>query len=410
VLVVVIGAGPAGLMAAIGAAGAGARVAVLEKNRRAGRKLLLTAGGRCNVSHAGRVDELLEHYGAGQGRFLGRAMHAFSNADLCAFFDSRGLGLVEEEDGKMYPRSMRAGDVRRVLLEECRSLGVAVRCEEPAAAVARSGEGLGVETRTGRIEAPAVIVAAGGSSYPATGSTGDGCELCRRLGHAIAPVGPALVPVLLRGHPFAECAGIAIPGSRLTVHRKGKRVTQRRGDLLFTHQGLSGPGVIDLSRSIEAGDELRFSLLDVESAEDLERELRAEIAAHGRRTVGGCLGGRAVPARVLDRVLAACGIPGNLKAADLDRSRRRLLAERLAAFPAVVERLGGWDEAMVTRGGVSLDEIDPATMQSRLVPGLYVVGETLDVDGDTGGYNLQAAFSTGMLAGRSAATRAGAPD
>ncbi len=408
--VVVIGAGPAGLMAAIGAAGAGARVAVLEKSRSPGRKLLLTAGGRCNVSHAGRVDELLAHYGTGQARFLKRAMHAFSNEDLSAFFAARGLGLVEEDDGKLYPRSMRAADVRRVLLEECRRLGVAVRCDEAATAVARSGGRLAVETQEGRGEAPAVIVAAGGCSYPATGSTGDGWELCRRLGHAITPIGPALVPVLLRDHPFAECAGIAIPGSRLTVHRDGTRVTQRRGDLLFTHQGLSGPGVIDLSRSIEPGDELRFSLTDVASAEDLERELRAEIAAHGRRAVAGCLGGRAVPARVLARVLAACGIPGDLKAADLDRSRRRLLAGLLAAFPAVVERLGGWDEAMVTGGGVSLDGIDPATMQSRVVPGLYVAGETLDVDGDTGGYNLQAAFSTGMLAGRSAATRAGAPD
>jgi predicted Rossmann fold flavoprotein len=298
---------------------------------------------------------------------------------------------------------MRAGDVRRVLLEECRRLGADVRCGEAVTAIAPRGGRFAVETRQGRHGADAVVVAAGGSSYPATGSTGDGCGLCRSLGHTIAPIAPALVPLVLRDHPFADCAGIPIPGCLLAVYRGGRRVAQRTGDLLFTHEGLSGPGVIDLSRSIEPGDELRFSLAAAGSADRLEGDLQAAAAARGSRTVAASVAVHAVPARVLARVLAACGIPRGLRAADLDKRRRRLLAERLTAFAVVVERLAGWDEAMVTRGGVSLAEIDPATMQSRLVPGLHVAGESLDVDGDTGGYNLQAAFSTGMLAGRGAA-------
>jgi predicted Rossmann fold flavoprotein len=399
--VIVAGAGPAGLMAAIGAADAGAQVVVLEKNRAAGHKLLVTAGGRCNVSHAGRVDDLLECYG-GHGRFLRPALHAFSNEHLAAFFSERGLDLVEEEGGRLYPRTMRSTDVRRVLLEECRRLGVTLRYDEAALAVERNGKALRVRAAGGVVAADAVVVAAGGSSYPATGSTGDGCAMCRGLGHTITPLAPALAPVVLRRHPFAACAGVTVAGAAVTAVRGGKRVAEGEGDLLFTHRGLSGPAIIDLSRSLEPGDELRLGLL-AGPVERVDGDLAAAAASHGRRTVAGCLDGRGLPRSVLERVLAACAIPADLRAGDLDRRRRRLLAERLVAFPVDVERLGGWDEAMVTRGGVSLDEIDPATMESRLVPRLYVAGETLDVDGASGGYNLQAAFSTGMLAGRSAA-------
>jgi predicted Rossmann fold flavoprotein len=401
--VIVAGAGPAGLMAAIGAAEAGALVVVLEKHRAAGRKLLLTAGGRCNVSHAGPVADLLECYG-GHGRFLRPALYAFSNAHLAAFFSERGLGLVQEEGGRLYPHTMRSTDVRRVLLEECRRLGVAVRYEEPALAVERAGDALSVSTAGGVNAADSVIVAAGGSSYPATGSTGDGCAMCRGLGHTITPLAPALAPVVLRAHPFAACAGVAVAGARVTAARGGRRVAEGEGELLFTHRGVSGPVVIDLSRSLAPGDELRLGFV-AGPVERVDGNLAAAAAAHGGRTVAGCLDRRGVPGSVLDRVLAACAIPANLRAGDLDRRRRRLLAERLVAFPVDVERLAGWDEAMVTRGGVSLDEIDPSTMESRVVPGLYVAGETLDVDGASGGYNLQAAFSTGMLAGRSAARR-----
>jgi len=396
--VIIIGAGPAGLLCAAHCGREGLRTLVLEKNAKAGRKLLLTGAGRCNLTHDGPVDDLLDRYGD-KARFVKPALLAFTNDDLVAFIEGRGLWTVVEAGGKVFPAKGDAHDVLRALLDWCRAKGVTVRYGEPVNDVS---PGLEVRTAKGRYRARAVVIATGGRSYPGTGSTGDGYALARTLGHTIVAPAPALTPVIVKGYLFGNCAGISLCDVRATILHDGKKVHGSRGDLLLTHKGLSGPGILDLSRHVRPGDVIRVALVD-RDAQAFERELVVELAAQGKRSLRNVLARYDVPERLLTQVLDILGIPRELKASQLDKRTRRRLVEHLTGLPFEVERLGGYDEAMVTRGGVSAREIAPNTMGSRKVPGLYFAGEVVDVDGDTGGYNLQFAFSSGVLAAQSIA-------
>ncbi|HOX30787.1 MAG TPA: NAD(P)/FAD-dependent oxidoreductase [Spirochaetales bacterium] len=401
---IVVGGGPAGLFGALRAAEAGARVLLLEKMRRPGTKLLASGSGRCNFSHAGPVEDFLGHYGKA-GRFLKPALLGFTNADLAAFLQSRGLAVLEEEGGKLFPASGRAGDILELLLRELGRLGVELRTDCAVRGAALSGGRFVVEAAGGPWEAPALLLATGGLSYPGTGSSGDGYALAAAFGHAIAQTAPCLAPVAVEGWAFAACAGIALRGAPLELRRGegGKLAARGRGDVLFTHRGLSGPGILDLSRSILPGDELRVRLASGEG--DPDELLLAELGAHGKRGLKSCVQALGLPERLAQALLAGLGIEPSTPAALLGREARKRVSAALAGFPFRVASLGGYGEAMATRGGVALEEVDPKSMGSRLVSGLYFAGELLDIDGDTGGYNIQAACSTGALAGSHAAAR-----
>lgn len=400
---IVIGAGPAGLACAIPAA-AGGSVLLLEKNPEPGRKLLLSGSGRCNITHEGEIREFLTRYGE-HGAFLKPALLNYSNRQLVAFFESRGLPLAAEPEGKIFPVSQRAADVLAVLLAEVRNAGVEIACSEPVVQVAREDGLFTVTTRAGICRSRSLVVTTGGKSYPGTGSTGDGYGFARALGHTIVPPRPALTPVFVAGYPFSGLSGISFPGARLSLFRDGKKAGEHEGDLLLTHRGFSGPGILDFSRSLEPGDTLRVAFLPKEeSARFPETFLRA-VQESGPRRVRAVLAAWPLPERFVVQVLALCDIPPDTTCAHLTAQARKRLTGFLTACPFTITGLGGFGEAMVTRGGVALPEIDPKTMASRLADGLYFAGEVLDIDGDTGGFNLQAAFSTGVLAGQAAARR-----
>lgn len=402
--VVIIGGGPAGLFCAIQAAGKDLEVMLVEKNSSCGRKLLITGSGQCNITHDGDIAEFFPHYGD-HGLFLRPALRQFTNRDLMAFFEERGLPLTVETGGKIFPRTKRSSDVLSLLLSECDSQGVQLACGQTVKKVIRERGGFAVETGMLSCRAGAVVIATGGVSYPATGSTGDGYRIARELGHTVTEISPALTPVIVQDYPLGDLAGLSFENLPISLFRNGKRVLKVSGDLLLTHTGLSGPGVLDLSRFIIPGDLLKVSFSPGRDHETIRRQVTNALAVSGARRVKTILAGLPLPERLAKRMIELAGISPELTCSQLTRQARQEIIALLSGFPFPVLRLGGFEEAMVTRGGVALSEIDPKTMESRLVPGLYCIGEVLDIDGDTGGYNLQAAFSTGMIAARSIRAR-----
>lgn len=418
--VLVIGAGPAGLFAAIAAAGKGCRTLLLERMQTPGRKLLISGSGQCNLTHSGSIEEFLNRYGKSNGgdlaasRFLKSAFHRFGNQDLASFCAERGLELEETEAGKLFPVTRRARDVLDLLHAEARKNGVELKTGYRVLSARRDGPFFQVEGESAAAyRGRALIVATGGASYPATGSSGDGWAIAASFGHRVKETAPSLTPVTVGRaafKPFVSCAGLALRSVRLSVYRAGKKTATGSGDVLFTHRGLSGPGILDLSRAIRTNDELRVPLSEEAlTLEEAEKRLLDELDVHGKRGLIRALSSFGLSESLSRSLLASRGLEAEMKAAVLTREGRRLLAASLAedaGHPFPVAALGGWDEAMATRGGVDLGEVDAKTMQSRLMNGLFFAGEVLDVDGDTGGFNIQAAVSTGFLAGMSAAAAA----
>ena len=400
--VVIIGAGPAGLFCAINCAGKGARVCILEKNARPGKKLLITGSGQCNITHEGPVEELLSHYGD-KANFVKPALYGFTNEDLTRFFAARNLQMTADDNGKLFPESRRAADVLNVLLEECRAKGVEMRTDEPVQEIGKFPGGFIIRTEKNQYRARFTVITTGGKSYPGTGSTGDGYGLAAALGHSIVEPAPALVPLAIEDYRLSRCSGISLPGCAVGHYRNGKRVGLWKGDVLFTHTGLSGPAILDNSRYVLPGDELKLALVAFESAGDFDRDLVARLSAHGRKTVKNVLGVYGVPDRLAVEALESTGIAPDTVFSRLDRESRKIMARSFTGFPCRVRRAGSFNEAMATRGGVALVEISGRTMESKKTDGLFFAGEVVDVDGDTGGYNLQWAISSGCIAGRSIA-------
>ena len=414
--VVVVGAGPAGLFAAMAAANLGAKTLVFERQRRAGGKLPYSGGGRGNLTHTGEVEELLRHYRGGKkegaaARFLRPALFAFSNLDLVRFFEKRGLPLVADSQGRFFPRTGSAQDALELLLTEVEKAGSKILLGEKVEKIRVGPSGFVLLSRGSKVLARArvVVLAPGGLARPDLGGSADGYALAESFGHRIVPPRPALAPVIVEAQnfsPFSACAGLALRETTVTLFR-ARKVRIKVGDILFTHHGLSGPAILDLSRDVEPGDLLRVALApEFGTSSEAERYLKVKSASWSRKSLVNFLCELGLPRRLSQALLTSLGIPPVKKAAELTRSERKALAESLArdrGHPFPVAAVEGWEEAMVTRGGVDLDEVDPKTMGSRLVPGLFFAGEILDIDGESGGYNLQAAFSTGYLAGISAA-------
>jgi hypothetical protein len=404
----VIGAGPAGLMAGLHLGGAG-RVLVLEKAPAPARKLLLTGGGHCNLTHADPPRVMLAHYG-GQGEFLKPALAALSSRRLVEFFEGAEVACRTEPDGRVRPASGRAGDVRAALLRALGASGVELRRAAPALAVERApGGGFRVETGAGSHAAGCLLIATGGCSYPRTGSSGDGLGWARALGHRVVEPRPALAPILLADADVRALTGIGLEAAGLSVWRAGRRAWSSAGELLFTHQGLSGPAGLDLSRWVRPGDRLSLDLLAVRAGdrERARRRVHEAFEGAGSRGLKALVRGLVPVERLAALVLARWGQDPTRKAAGMGRATRNRLADLLTDLPLTARGVGGFEVAMATAGGVALEELDPGSLESRLCSGLFFAGEVLDVDGDCGGYNLQAAFSTGFLAARGMRARLG---
>ena len=406
--VAVVGGGPAGLMAAIAAAERGRRVVLVEQLEGLGKKLLASGGGRCNLTNTLPHDAFMARFGR-QGRFMQPALAAMDSRGLRLFFDALGVPTHAPDGVHVYPVSEKAFTVQSALLRRMRQLGVAVRLGVRVTGLwIEAGRLCGVKTGGGHVAAPRVIVATGGRSHPELGATGGGYGLARQAGHTLVEPTPALVPLVTREAWPRRCAGVAVSPVRVWIDLARQSRAGVTGDVLFTHRGVSGPAALDLSGDVAAllakhkEVPLRIDLAPGTSAAQWAARFDRWQADSGARTVRGLLD-RWLPKSLADAVSAAAGIDPAMRPAAVPRTRRRALAEHLAALPLTVIGTEGWDHAMVTRGGVSLKEVDPRTLESRRLPGLFFAGEILDLDGPCGGFNLQWAFSSGRLAGTSSA-------
>lgn len=407
--ILVVGGGPAGLVAAIAAAQSGARVVVVERLTRPGTKLAATGGGRCNLTNLLPTADYLARFGK-QGRFMRPALDALDAKGLRAFFHRLGVETHSADGLHVFPVSESAVEVRNALLARCTELGVESRTgTDVKGLTVRDGSIHGVETSQEPMDAPRVILCAGGCAWPVLGSNGSGFTLAQSVGHSIIPPVPALVPLATRQKWPRHCAGITIPNARLRIDLPKASRSGITGDLLFTHHGLSGPAALDLSGEVarqlaETGKPvpLRMHLTPETNLENWSAAIGAWRTEHPRRLVRNLVALH-LPHSLAEAACAETDVGAELRAAELPRTTQRRLAEWLAGVPLDIVRTEGFDKAMVCAGGVSLREVDPRTLESRLVRGLHFAGEILDVDGPCGGYNLQWAFSSGMLAGQSAA-------
>lgn len=404
--IVVIGGGAAGMMAAICAARQGADVTLLEPNERLGKKLNITGKGRCNVTNDSACDELIAHVPR-NGRFLYSAFSKWDGRDTMAFFEALGVPLKVERGKRVYPASDRAFDISGALEKELRRRGVRLVRDRAEALVLKDGRVAGVKSDAASYPADAVVVATGGVSYPATGSTGDGYRLAKQAGHAIVPPRGSLVPLTSDDPDCAAMQGLSLRNVTLTVrNQKNKVVFQELGELLFTHFGVSGPLVLSASAHMRDWEKDRYRLsIDLKPALDekkLDDRLLRDFAERSNQDFDNVLGGL-VPKSMIPVMVRRTGIPADTKANSITKQQRRKLLETLKDFAIAVTGPRGVEEAIVTSGGVKVGEVDPATMASKLVPNLYFAGEVLDVDAYTGGFNLQIAWATGKAAGEAAA-------
>lgn len=404
---IVVGGGASGLMAAIAAARRGKKVLVLEKTDRCARKLSITGKGRCNLTNAEPIDDFYAHFGR-DGLFLKDAFKTLDNRALEAFFHRLGLMTVTERGGRVFPESQDAHDVVRALLDEAWDQGVEIKTNAPCAAFLQDEEtkeikGLLLKNGT-RVEAKNYLLACGGASYPKTGSDGDGAKLAQKLGHTIVPLRPALVPLVVPGDQASRFQGVSLKNVRASLLANGKSKKSYFGEMLFTHFGLSGPIILSLSQEagayLEKGAQVAISV-DLKPAlteEQLELRLLREIQALGAKQIKALLK-ELLPAKMIEPCLTDLKLSHETRVSQLDQKKRRALRSWLKELVFPVSATRPLEEGIVTAGGVKLKEVDPKTMRSKIVPNLFITGETLDLSADTGGYNLQAAFSTGWLAG-----------
>jgi len=405
--IVVVGGGPAGIMAAISASSPNARVVLLEKNSSPARKLLLSGKGRSNLTNACELDAFYSRFSK-SGEFLRDAFKRFSNRDLMEFFQKRGLPLKVERQLRVFPVTDSSASVLGVLKKELEKKKVKVIYRAEARDILmREGSIKGVIlSDRSIIPADKVILATGGISYRFTGSTGDGIRLAERLGHRIVPLQPGLVPLEVRQDYPSVLQGLTLKNIRLKFSSSRKEIISEVGELLFTKTGVSGPLVLSLSAMIaewlrqEKSIQLKIDLKPALSKEQLDARLLREFKSNPNKNIANTLKAL-LPSRMVGLFMQISGISSEKKANQVNAAERHRLLELLKGMRLDVIGTCPIDEAMVTRGGVSLKDINPRTMESRVVKGLYFCGEMIDVDADTGGFNLQAAFSTGYLAGLS---------
>jgi len=403
--VIVIGAGAAGLMAAGQAAAAGAEVIVLEKNEHPGKKLLITGKGRCNITNMEEMPDFLK-YIPGNGQFLYSSLAKFSNYELVSFMNDLGVQTKVERGGRVFPVSDKSADVVNALVKFCRQQGVEFEFSSDVEEItAEHGKVAQVRLKDGRhYNADVVALATGGASYPGTGSTGDGYTMAKKLGHTIIPLNPSLVPLETAEEWVKDLQGLALKNVEVTVFDESEKIISEFGEMLFTHFGISGPIVLTISRTVVGllGQGrpvmVKINLKPALEPEQLDARIQRDFSKFVNKQFRNSLG-ELLPKSLIPVMIRLSGIADEKPVHQVSRQERKRLAELIQGLPLTVTRPRSLKEAIVTSGGVSVKEINPKNMESKLVKGLFIAGEVADVDGYTGGFNLQAAFSMGYAAG-----------
>ena len=400
--IAVIGAGAAGLMAAYTAARKGHFVTLFEKNEKSGKKIYITGKGRCNVTHDCTPSEFLQNV-VNNPKFLTSSIYGFSPERCVEFFEEGGVSLKLERGGRYFPVSDKASDITKCLEKYCKNAGVTFKFNENVLKLNILNSTMsGITTTNGDYDFDSVIVCTGGLSYPSTGSTGDGFKFAESAGHSVIPLVQGLCGLNLKGKYYKEIQGLTLKNVKLKVVYDGNTIKEFFGEMLFTHFGISGPIVLSASSLINRLD-LNKVVLSIDfkpalSEDQLDKRILRDFDEYKNKTISNCLK-ELLPAAVIAEVLRRCGISSEQKVNGVTKAQRISLLTIVKNFDMLVASLRGFNEAIITSGGVCVKEIDPKTMESKLIKGLYFCGEVLDVDAFTGGYNLQIAFSTGFAAG-----------
>lgn len=405
--VVIIGGGAAGMAAAIGAAGAGHHVSVYEKNEKLGKKIYITGKGRCNVTNGCDVEDFFGHV-VTNGKFLYSAVYGFTNQDVMDLLEECGCPLKIERGERVFPVSDKSSDVISALAGKLQKERVSVSLNEPVKEILTEDgrvAGILLEKSGRRVSADAVIVATGGLSYPATGSTGDGYRFARELGHTVTALSPALVPFVCAEEDVKRLQGLSLRNIEVTVRNGKKTLWKEFGEMLFTHFGVSGPVVLSASSYAAKVIKKTPLLMEIDlkpalSKEQLDARVLRDFSEAKNRQFKNALN-HLYPSKLIPVMVERSGIDPEKQVNEVTAAERARLVELTKAFRVTLTGLRGFNEAIITQGGVQVKEVNPSTMESKLVKGLYFAGEVLDLDAVTGGYNLQIAWSTGMLAGRS---------
>lgn len=400
---IVIGGGAAGLMAAITAADSGKNVLIIERNNRLGKKLLITGKGRCNVTNNCGIDEFMANIPTNP-RFLYSAYSQFNSQDCMNFFERLGVKLKTERGNRVFPVSDKAGDIVSALEQAVKERSITVKSIRATELIIEDCTVKGVKCQDVSFLADSVLIATGGMSYPKTGSDGDGYRFARQAGHTVIPLKPSLVPIVSEENYCSEMMGLSLKNVTLTLKdiKSRKTLYSEMGEMLFTHFGVSGPLVLSASSHIRNMENNRYKLeIDLKPAlseKTLEARLQRDFAENINKDFANSLN-KLLPAKIIPVIVKLSGIPADKKVNQITKQERQNLVSLLKAFPITVKAFRPIDEAIVTCGGVKASEISPKTMESKLINGLYFAGEVIDIDGYTGGFNLQIAFSTGYAAG-----------
>lgn len=402
--VIVVGAGAAGMMAAIKASENGHQVTVLEKNEKAGKKLFITGKGRCNITNACDVETLLNQT-VTNSKFLYSAFYGFDSFQMIDFIEGLGVKTKTERGSRVFPQSDKSSDVISALQKEMRRLGVSIRFQARVKELwVQNGSLKGVITESKeKIEGDAVIIAAGGFSYQTTGSTGDGYELAKKIGHTVTPLSPALVPLTAKEDYVKELQGLSLRNIEVTIQAGKKILYQEFGEMLFTHYGVSGPVLLSASSFIakklqKQHLDMTIDLKPALSAEQLDLRILRDFEQVKNKQFRNSLS-HLFPSKLIPVMIERTGIDPDKKVNEITKEERQRLILLTKKFPVTLTGLRGFHEAIITQGGVSVKEVNPTTMESKRMPGVYLVGEVLDLDAVTGGFNLQIAWSTGYAAG-----------
>lgn len=402
--VIVIGGGPAGMMAAYAASCQGHAVTVLEQNEKLGKKLFITGKGRCNITNAGDMDNLFANVMSNR-KFLYSAFYTFDNEQVLSFFENQGLRTKVERGNRVFPLSDHSSDVIAALSRALKSQNVDIRLHTKVQSLLiRDEAACGVVLSDGKtVEADDVIVATGGISYPSTGSTGDGYRMAEESGHALVECTPSLVPFETKEDWVKDLQGLSLRNVTVSIYHGKKKLYEDFGEMLFTHFGVSGPLVLSASGMIKPAQFkqelcMYIDLKPALDAEQLDKRILREFDAAMNKQLKNVIGSL-MPAKMIPVVIRLSGIDPDKKVNEVSREERQHLVQLLKRLPLTINGLRGWNEAIITKGGVSVKDINPSTMESKKVSHLFFCGEVLDLDALTGGYNLQIAWSTGYLAG-----------